>query len=305
MKKLIVILLLLIICLIVYYNFDKQNPFVKKLMSSLPLKQLTTVEKNSLPIKKMDDPEKTIQPMAQLNNADKTSVLTATQNVPNEIHAVVSTETMAAISSPMAGLITKIFVKDGSVFKKGEVLLQFDCREQLADLEKANAAVKFAQVNKSSYARLAQLGSASKMKVAESFAEFEKAKGNQAIAQKHVSDCEIKAPYDGRITELSVHQDESVQLFQHLFDIMNNDDLVVKVLVPSDWLGWLKIGSTFQLKVSETGKNYTIKVERMVERVDAVSQTVKIIGKFVTPPTDLTTGMSGDATFEKPNSHHS
>lgn len=219
---------------------------------------------------------------------------------PYQIHAIISSETSATISSPMAGLVDNLFIKEGSTFKKDSVLLQFDCRTQLANLQKAQADLNFAQINRDSYTKLSNLGAASAMKVAESKANFEKSQADLKIAQKEVSDCEIKAPYDGQVTELYVHQNESVQLYQKLFDIFDNKALVAEVLVPSDWLAWLKQGSTFQLAVDETNKTYTVTVNRIIQEVDAVSRSVKVIGIFSNIPDDVQAGMSGDATFQGP-----
>lgn len=232
--------------------------------------------------------------------AQDASILGSSNN-PYKIHAIVASESMATISSQMAGLISNLYVKNGSTFKKNDLLLQFDCREQLATLQKAKAEVKLAEVGQKSYARLSALGSASVLKVAESQAQLEKALGDQKIAEKKVSDCQIRAPFSGQVTELFVHQNESVQTYQKVFDVLDNSDLVVNVLVPSNWMSWLTVGSTFQLKVDETQQTYTVKVARIVRAVDAVSRSVNIIGTFVSAQPELQFGMSGDAIFTGPS----
>ncbi len=95
---------------------------------------------------------------------------------PYTVHAVVFSENSAVISSPMAGLVTNLLIKDGSTFKKGQILIRFDCRIQHALLQKISADIKLSLINKESYAKLSKLGSASNMKVAESHANFEKGK---------------------------------------------------------------------------------------------------------------------------------
>lgn len=219
---------------------------------------------------------------------------------PHKIHAVITSETMATVSSPMAGYIDKLNIKEGSHFKKDQILVEFDCKIQQAELQKARAEIKLAKVNRNSYGRLARLGSASKVKVAESQAQYEKALAEQIIAKKHASDCQIKAPFKGQITDLFAHQHETMQLHQKLFTILANDSIVVRVFVPSDWLSWLKVGSTFQLHIKENNKTYPVIVERMINQVDAVSRSVKIIGLIKQDNPELKSlksGMSGEATF--------
>ncbi len=216
-----------------------------------------------------------------------------------KIHAVVTSETTATLASPMAGYIDKLNIKDGSNFQKGKVLVEFDCKIEKAELQKAKAEVKLSKTNKDSYARLSRLGSASKVKVAESQAQYEKAVADEKIATKKVSDCEIKAPFNGQVTELFVHQHETMQLHQKLFTILANDSIVVKVLIPSDWLPWIKIGTKFQFYARETNKSYQVKIERLINQVDAVSRSVKLLGVVEGNYPNLKSGMSGEATFSK------
>lgn len=214
-----------------------------------------------------------------------------------KVHAVLVTETQAAISSPMAGLIEKLNIKEGSFFKKGDLLLQFDCEIRDAELKKAQAQVKLAEINYDSYKRLEKLNSASKVKVAESEAQYKEAMAEQQIAQHNADNCQIIAPFNGQVTDIFIHQHETVQLHQKLFDVLNNDDLLVKVIVPSAWLTWIKKGTAFSLHVKENNKTYTGQIVRIVTRIDAVSRSVKLIGEVDGAHTELQSGMSGEATF--------
>lgn len=218
--------------------------------------------------------------------------------VHHNIHAVISSEKMATISSPMNGYIEKLNIKDGVYFKKGQVLLEFDCRLQLAEQKKATAEVKLAKINKDSQQRLNQLGSASKIKLVEANAKYEQALAELDIASKRASDCNITAPFDGQVTELYVHQHETIKLNQQVFSILNNDDITVRLLVPSSWLSKINIGTRFDLTIKETNKNYQAKVIRISNQVDAVSRSIKVIATVLNKDPDLKSGMSGYAFFK-------
>lgn len=240
---------------------------------------------------------------ATITMADPANTLSSTtdptkNNSPDKIHAVIIAEEVATLSSPMMGYLQKLAIKEGNLFKKDDLLAEFECKIQKAELQKANAQVKLTAINKDSYERLNKLGSASMAKVAESEADYNKAIAEEKIADKRVADCFVKAPFSGQVTELFVHQYETLQLNQKLFTIMDNDSLVVNVLVPSQWLSWLKIGDKFQLFINENHKTYTAVVERIVNQVDAVSRSVTVIGKIQGEGSDLKSGMSGDAVFQ-------
>ena len=214
-----------------------------------------------------------------------------------KIHAVITSETTATISSPMAGYITELHVKDGGYFKKDDLLVSFDCRIFNAELKKSQAEVKMARINKQSYQRLSKLGSASDMQVVESVAKYDSAIADEKIAEKHVSDCHIRAPFDGQVTELFIHQHETIQLHEKMINVLSNSAVEVRILVPSHWLAWIKIGTPFKLYINETNKSYPAKVKRIIHHVDAVSRSVKLIGEIDGQFKDLKSGMSGDAVF--------
>ncbi len=215
----------------------------------------------------------------------------------NKIHAVITSESTAMISSPMDGYIKKLKIKDGSQFKKNQLLVEFDCRVQQAEQKKALSEVSLSKLNLRSQTRLHQLGSASKLNIAEAKAQHQKAMAELEITNKKVDDCSIEAPFDGQIIELFVHQHETISLNQKVFKILSNQDLSVKVLIPSSWLGQVSVGTEFKLYIKENNKTYAATIVRISNHVDAISQSVKAIAKVKDHSLSLKSGMSGDAIF--------
>ena len=225
-----------------------------------------------------------------------------TQEYTDKVHAVITSEKIATISSPMNGYIEKLNIKDGSHFKTNQTLIEFDCRLQLAEQKKATAEVTLSKINLNSQKRLNQLGSASKIKLAEADAQYLKSLAELEIADKQVSDCNIQAPFDGQITELYVHQHETIKINQQIFNILSNDSIIVRLLVPSYWLSKINIGTDFTINIKETNKTYTAKIVRISNSVDAVSRSVKVIAEVTDKQSDLKSGMSGYAFFKDINS---
>lgn len=224
--------------------------------------------------------------------------ITRAQTEQDRVHAVITSEKVATISSPMDGYIDKLYVKEGSHFKKDGLLLQFDCRLQLAENKKVKAELNLAKLNLDSQQRLNQLGSASKLKMAEAIAQLEKTQAELEISQKKISDCQITAPFSGQITELFVHQHETIKANQKIFRILNNQDLIVKLLLPSHWLKKISLGKKFRLFIEETNQIYQAKVIRINDEVDPVSRSIKIIANIETKTHALKSGMSGYAIFK-------
>jgi multidrug efflux pump subunit AcrA (membrane-fusion protein) len=69
------------------------------------------------------------------------------------------------------------------------------------------------------------------------------------------------------------------------------------VLVPSNWLKWLKPGVEFKVFLEETQREYSAKVKMVGARIDAVSQSIKMTGIITGKSDGLLVGMSGKAIF--------
>ena len=87
---------------------------------------------------------------------------------------------------------------------------------------------------------------------------------------------------------------------QALLDVLDDRNLDVELIVPSRWIGWLKPGYTFQLRIDELDKNYSARISRLGGRVDPVSQSIRVFGEITDSNADLIAGMSGRATIAPP-----
>lgn len=200
------------------------------------------------------------------------------------------------ISSQISGKILKTHDHIGNSFHKGDLLVQFDCDELKARLMIAEADRESAQINLNVKQELLALQSAGDVEVTLAKATLEKAKAQVALQTAEIKTCEIKAPFDGSVTKVTAHSFQSVTQGQPLMEIVSTNTPRVRMFVPSSWLVWLQVGSTFTIKIDETGKQYEGRVRSVSERIDAVSQTVEIEGTIL-KSSGLVAGMSGYASF--------
>ena len=216
-----------------------------------------------------------------------------------EFAAVVKSHQTAVLSSQMDGLITAVAVNVGDTFSKGDILLSIDCTLQQAALSKARAEVEYARNEYKSTKSLEKLNSSTKVQVARSAAQFAKAKAELDAADYRVSNCVVYAPFDGTVIQSWARTHESVNAKSELLEIVNNSNLIAEFLAPSNAIGSLKAGRTFQLMVGETGQGYAATIDKVVPYVDSVSQTVKVISRLESNNTDLWAGMSGLVVLEE------
>jgi membrane fusion protein (multidrug efflux system) len=212
-------------------------------------------------------------------------------------YVVIRPSEQVTYSSETAASIDKLTIREGSKFNKGDILLKMDCRLQKAELDKVKAQAELAATAEQSAIKLKSYGSISGLEMAKAHSDAETTNADVEKLSAVVDKCVIKAPFNGAVSDLMVHPLETVKPGDPLFKIISLENLEFEIAIPSAWLKWLKIGSTFNVHLNETDKTVKVTVKRIDPEIESVSQTIKITGVVHTPDTSLLPGMTGQAIF--------
>lgn len=218
-----------------------------------------------------------------------------------EIRAQLTARDYTTLSSELAARIDRMTTRVGERFKKDDVLVVFDCAIQRAQQAHARAAVVQAEKTYAMNTRLAQLKSIGQLELEISAAEVQKQKADLAAADATVSKCTITAPFSGVTVDQKAREFQYATPGQPLLEILDDHALEIELIAPSRWIDWLKPGSTFELHIDETNRNYPARVDRLSGRVDPVSQSIKVIGTLAGNTDGLMAGMSGRALLSPPH----
>ena len=213
------------------------------------------------------------------------------------IRGVVRPTAQASISSDIAATVAKVGFKEGDAFKKGEVLVAFDCRRYEAELAAAVAQQKEMQINVDTNSFLEKRDAANKQDLEISKARAAKASAEVDSLMARIDQCVIEAPFDGRVAELGIKEYEMPTASRPLIRILADGELEIDLILPSNWLAWLKPGAEFKFLIDETRQNYEGVITRIGASVDTISQTIKVSARFKDPTFDVLPGMSGSARF--------
>ena len=220
-----------------------------------------------------------------------------------EIRAQLAPVRFTTIAAEIGAVIARLPVTEGGRFQRGQILVQFDCAVQNAQLNKARASLTGADKAWQANKRLAELNSVGRVELDNSEAEVAKGRADLAAQAAIVGKCAIAAPFSGRVAEQKVREQQFAQPGQTLLEIIDDSALELEFIVPSRWLAWIKPGNTFQIRIDETGKAYPAKVQRLGARVDPVSQSVKVVGMVDGKFNELMAGMSGAVMFPPAEQH--
>jgi RND family efflux transporter MFP subunit len=217
-----------------------------------------------------------------------------------EVAALIVAGEETTLSSQMAGKIRQVRVGLGDKVKKGARLIDFDCSEQKAQLDSADAEYRAARETHLSRLRLQALGAAGELEVTVAAASADKMRSQVDLRRSQLAYCGINAPFAGAVARLRIKSAESVNLGQPLIDVVNTASLKAQMFVPASWVAWLRTGTPLTINIAETGQSFKAKVSKLNARVDGVSQQLELEARIEKGATRLLPGMVGSAVFEQP-----
>lgn len=217
-----------------------------------------------------------------------------------EIRAQLMPRRYTTIASEIGAKISSLPVGEGEAFRAGQTLVAFDCVVQQAQLQKARAELEAADQTYQSNRKLAELNSVGQLELEISRAGASRAKAEVATQEALLSKCTVTAPFAGRVADQRAREQQFVQPGQPLLDILDDSVLELEFIVPSAWLGWLRVGGEFRVVIDETGKTYPARLTRLGARVDPVSQSFKVAAAISGQFPELMAGMSGRVDITPP-----
>ena len=216
------------------------------------------------------------------------------------IRAQLSAINYTTITAELNEKILRLPVRDGQRFKKGDVLVQFDCGVQQAQLDKSKAQLNIAERNALTNEKLFKLGAAGRIEFENSQSEFEKVKAEVSELDVVLTRCVTRAPFAGHVVEQKAREQQFVSSGQPILEIIDKGPLELEFIVPSKWGLWLFEKTQFSIHIDETEKDYPAKVTQVFARIDPISQTIKVRAALRGSFLELRPGMSGVVMIDKP-----
>lgn len=200
------------------------------------------------------------------------------------------------LSSPGTGRVIQIVGGVGERFAKDAVLVAFECTEQVARQQIAQAELNAANDNLAAKVRLRALDSASDIEVSTAASAVARAEATLTLARHQVTQCQVLAPFSGLVVRTAVRNHQTVTTGQPLLEIVSDAPPRLRVSANSRALAQIAVGTPLSVAIDETRRSYPATVTAVNGRVDPVNQTVELEARLNDPAPGLLPGMSGTAT---------
>jgi len=172
---------------------------------------------------------------------------TITKDYVSQIHSIQHIE----IRAQERGYLEKIYVDEGQMVKKGQLLFKIMPALYEAELKKSKAEVSFSSIEYQNAKKLADEKVVSPNELAMAKAKLEKANAEMVLSKVHLQFTEIRASFDGIIDKFHVRQGSLVDEGELLTELADNSSMWVYYNVPeSEYLDYQeKTGKTGKMKV--------------------------------------------------------
>ncbi len=202
------------------------------------------------------------------------------------------------ISSSRDDKIKDIYVHNGDFFQKGDLLVEYVCADIKGEQKLLEAQSGLIKTKIKSSFRLLKLGMLSDIEMQQMDTEKIQAEVQSEILAEEMTDCLIRAPFDGRVTNRLANAQEYTRTDRVLIEIAETESMNVQFVVPSRWLRWINVGAPLSVYIEDMDQSYDGKIIRIHGEIDPVSETIQVVGQIETDGDNLYLGMSGIVSID-------
>jgi membrane fusion protein (multidrug efflux system) len=198
----------------------------------------------------------------------------------------------AVVSTELGGVVAEVDFQNGSVAKKGDVLMRLDSSAEEAQLHTAQADLELAKANLERERNLAQRKVVSQQEFDAAQSTFGQKQGAVDNMRSFITKKEVRAPFDGMLGIRQVNVGQMINPGQQVVQLTALDKVYVDFALPQQNLP--KLGTGYEARVHADalqGHEFKGKVTAINSMVDAVTRNVGVQATLENPDHDLHPGM--------------
>jgi len=245
------------------------------------------------------DAPKTAAPPAQallLSAEDLVTVKNSALTSGPSITGSIQPERRADLRAEIQAVVLQVLKENGDNVKRGDLLVRLDdtaIRDALASAESASRSAALAseqaerQFDRMKTLRGSGMASAQALDDAEgrrnaAVSESEAAKARVVLARQQMTRTEVRAPFDGVVTDRKVSPGDTATLGKELLKVIDPNSMRFEAMVSSDSIGDVKPGQGVHFRVNGYGdQEFAGKVRRVNPAANATTRQVEMLVDFI------------------------
>lgn len=194
-----------------------------------------------------------------------------------ELQGNVSTKQNLIIYPEFAGVLTHVYVKEGQLVSKGQLLAKIDDGGLSQQLAQMQIQVDLAKTTFERQERLWNQNIGSELQYLQAKSSYEaQAKAIQQLKEQ-IEKTMIRAPFSGTVDDVITDQGSVVAPGQsQLFRVVNLKDMYIKTDVPERYISSVSAGKEVIVEFPILGKSFESKVRQAGNFINPANRTFKV-----------------------------
>ena len=222
-------------------------------------------------------------------------------------------ERRADLRAEVSAIVLRVLKENGDTVRRGDLLVQLDdtaIRDSLASAEAASRAAVQAfeqsgrQLERMKTLRTSGMTSTQALEDAEirrnsTQSELEAAKTRVVQARQQMQRTEVRAPFDGIVSDRKVSAGDTAQIGKELLKVIDPASMRFEALVSADHVGEVKAGQAVHFRVTGYGdQEFAGKVRRVNPAANPTTRQVEVLVDLVGEKQPTLAGLYAEGRLE-------
>ena len=206
---------------------------------------------------------------------------TETINHFSKFQGIIKTDQNMILYPEFSGRVTKIYVDEGDIVKKGQALAKIDDGGLYNELKLVESQAKLAKTIFERQSKLWKDKIGSEIQYLEAKTNYEIQNNRLKSITESLAKTTITAPFSGTIDEIFIEEGNLVSPPMmpdqgNAFRIINLNELYVESVIPESFIGKIKKGAEVQVEIPVLKKSFNSLIKHSVSSINQLSRTFKI-----------------------------
>ena len=225
----------------------------------------------------------------------------------------VQPERRADLRAEVQAIVLKVLKENGDIVRRGDLLVHLDdtaIRDGLASTQAASRSAALAldqasrQFERMTTLRGSGMTSAQALDDAEgrrnsAQSELEAAKARVVLARQQMQRTEVRAPFDGVVTDRKVSPGDTAQLGKELLKVIDPGSMRFEAMISADDVGSVRPGQVVHFRVNGYGnQEFAGKVRRVNPAANVTTRQVEVLVDFTGEKQPKLAGLYAEGRLE-------
>lgn len=180
------------------------------------------------------------------------------------------------LRSEISGKIVKIYFKEGSHVRKGDLLVKINDSDLQAQLLKANYLKEHAKQKEYRQRMILKKEGTSQESYENALNDVNTGEADIQLIKAQIAKTEIRAPFDGTIGLKSVSLGSYITPTSKIANLQNTDKVKLDFSIPEKYSSLVKSGSSVSFTIQGSADKYSAKIFAIEPKIDPVTRTLQI-----------------------------